>query len=206
MNYNQIKQVALSYSDREDSDTLNMMDNFLRIVESRMNRLLDVREMSQRSIMYAETDKEYYGLPKCFSGIRSIEVYNVDTPNSKTSLQYLSPEMMNAFIGSGGVQPKYTIIADQFRIYPAQIDGCIFQIVYYGDLPALSDVTPENFMSIDYPDVYIFGLLIEINSYAKDPATAQLWESRFMGAINDLKLADQIDRWSGNSLEIRAIP
>jgi len=207
MNYNQIKNVALNYADREDANTAAAMDDFLRIVEARINRLLDIREMSQRAIIsVSEEDHEYYGLPAGFSGIRSIEVKDPDVPNTRHNAQYLSNELMNMHINSSGSEVKYTIQADQFHIFPPPLIGCLIEIVYYGDLIPLSDIDPQNFMSDIYPDVYIFGLLVEISSYTKDEAAAAQWEGRFRGVVDDLSQADQVDRWSGNPLTMKVIP
>jgi len=183
-----------------------MMDSFIYIVEARINRLLDIREMAQRAEMLIVDDsKEYYGLPRCFSGIRSIEVKNPAIPDVRNVARYLSNELMNAHIVSGSREFKYTIQADQFHIYPPPATDCIIEIIYYGDLIHLDGINQSNFMSKTYPDIYVFGLLVEISSYTKDLDAAAGWEQRFMGAISDLKLADQVDRWSGTSLEMKVV-
>jgi len=198
MNYEQIKTLALSYADEEGTEAIVNMDNFLRIVESRVNRELAVQKMVVESETAIVVGQSKYGLPEDFGGIRDIEVY---TPpdGTKTTLKYFSPEQMN---NNTSGQPAYTIIADQVEIVPT-VEGQALRIAYYRRIPPLSETEDENWVSIDNPDLYVFGLMTEISAFNKDADSTNIWNSRFSEAIDAIRQYDSKARWSGTALQIR---
>jgi len=199
MNYSQVKENALLYADRAlDPEVVDRIDSFLRIVEARINRAIRVGDMVVRSQIHTLKDKEYYGLPTDFDGLRSIDLIKkgvvVDT------LQYLNPEQLNN-ANKRGVY--YNIVAGQLRIFPAQEDSTL-EIVYYQRLPPLGVGTLlENWLSLKYPDAYVFGLVAEISAFAKDKESLVLWDARFKETINEVVHSDTDNRWSGTTLAVR---
>jgi len=202
MNYTEIKNLALSYSDREDDDVIDRIDDFMRVVESRINSSTKVQKMAIRTSINTMADQEYYGLPSDFSGLRDIEIQNPDSTTSRQTLKYVSPEQMNNHAGSQSTEIFYTIIADQIQIFPAQ-DAQILEIVYYQQLPPLNSTNAENWVSVSFPDAYVFGLLVEVNAFVKDPEATMMWDARFKEALNVITSDDADTRWSGSALQIR---
>lgn len=206
MNYSEITTLALGYSDRQDDDVIDRIDDFLRIVEARINRAIDVQKMSIRTEITTQADKKYYGLPSDFNGLRDIEIYSTDTPNSRDTLSYASPEQMNDYSTNttnlANAKIFYTIIANQLHIYPPQEDKQM-EIVYFRKIPPLGATNNENWLSIDFPDLYVNGLLVEINSFVKDAEAAMLWDQRFNVSVNETNLDDKDARWSGPALVMR---
>jgi len=207
MTYDEIKALALSYADREDAEVSDRIDDFIVIVESRINRMLEVRKMSTRTQTTAIADQEYYGLPADFSGIRDIEISDLATGKFRQTRAYLTPDQMKIesaknVISGTGRQVYYTIVADQFQIYPPVTDKTI-EIIYYQNLPPLTSVSPDNWLSFFAPDAYVFGILTEINSFVKDAQTSALWDQRFNEVVKQLDYDDARDRWSGTPMQIR---
>jgi len=79
----------------------------------------------------------------------------------------------------------------------------ILEITYYQKLLALGTLQTENWLSIDFPDVYIFGLMVELSSFTKDKESALMWEQRFSDVLTAIQDNDSSNRWSGTSLEVR---
>jgi hypothetical protein len=209
MNYTQIVNAALAYADRAgDTEILANIDVFLRAVENRLNNRLNVSKMSTRTQLTTVAQQEYYGLPTDFQALRDIEIRQNDTSAERNTLRFLTPEQMNNWISSvSRTQTEsiyYTIVADQLHIWPPQ-DGMLLEIVYYRDVPELSSVTGSttNWVSDSQPNLYIYGLQVEINSFVKDAASVQLWDARFMAELQTLVESDSVDRWSGTPLQIR---
>ena len=96
----------------------------------------------------------------------------------------------------------YTVIADQIQISPIPLDK-VLEIIYYQKLPNLSADEPLNWLSEIAPDVYVFGLLVEISSFVKDATAKDLWDSRFTSAMAEMSQDDSIARWSGTALTVR---
>ena len=204
MNYTQIKQAALQYADKDKAaHVVASMDTFLRVVESRISRTLKIGKMTARATLPLLKDQEYYGLPVDFAGVRDIEIRDNLTSRDRTTLVYASPEQMNMLAKSSSTTLSYTIIANQLQIYPPQVDKLV-EIVYYQRIPELTDRRDTNWLSIYNPDAYIFGILVEINSFLKDDSATQMWESRFQAAISGIDRDDSASRWSGTPLTIKA--
>jgi hypothetical protein len=205
MNYSEIKDLALSYSDREDNEVINNLDNFLRMVESRINRKLKTMDMSVRASIETTGDS-YYGLPSDFGRLRDIE-YRQD--NKVCTLKYMSPEQLNnhqnlSVVSQVGAQIYYTLINKQIQVStPPDEDAGTIEIVYYQKIVALDATNTTNWMSSDNPDVYLCGLMVEISSFVKNAEAKLLWDDRFVEAIAEIDLDDSISRWSGTSLQTK---
>ena len=196
MTITEIRDLARAYADRTDlPDTL--LDNFLRIVEARIDKRLRIREQYSRAIIKQVADQVYYGLPPDFADLRDIQV-------DGTTLEYVNPIQMNSIVAGTETVPgcSYTIIANQLQVWPIT-DQEEMEIVYSSKLPALTTKEPTNWLSLSSPDTYVFGLLVEINAYVKDPETGGVWEQRFSAEVSSLSTADSKDRWSGSPLYVR---
>jgi len=200
MEYNDIKELALSYADREDAEVTEKVDSFLRIVEARMNRFLRVRKMSSRAVLVTDEDQEYYGLPSDFNGLRDVVLRDTLDSKTRTTMQYLNPEQMNS-ITADHTGAYYAIIGNQLQIRPAQ-ENKILEITYFQRIVELDSINTSNWMSEDYPDAYVFGLMVEISSFTKDAEAAVMWEQRFNAAMVAIETTDIKNRWSGTSLRM----
>lgn len=203
MNYSEIVDLALSYEDRTDAEVSSRIPNFLRIVESRVNRSLKTMGMCVRTRTATVEGQEYYALPEDYEGMRDIEIKDALVSTSRTTLQYATPDYINNLgniSGLGGVY--YTIVANQIQIAPVQAGGKILEIIYYRKLIPIDTTFPENWLSISNPDAYIFGLMVEISAFLKDLPAKQLWDERFKEALNDIQINDTSQRWAGTSMKV----
>jgi len=202
MNIDEIKTAVLAYSDREDEDVKKSLNTFLAVTEARLNKILRVRQQFNRAAMLVSIDQEYYGLPDDFAELRDIEVKTHVSSTDRFTPRYLSPEQMNDHITAQSSIPSYTIIADMLQLYPTS-DEWVVEVVYASKVPALTDKTPTNWLSISSPSSYIFGMMVELSAYIKDGEAASLWDTRFKEDIAQIVHQDDIGRWSGTSLQIR---
>ena len=202
MNYIEIKELALSYADRQDAEVVDRIDGFLKIVESRVNRALRLGKMSKIACIDTIEDQNMYGLPYDFAGARDVEVGIIGNTTT-TTLKYVSPEMMN--LVADGQCNVYTIIADQIHVKTTLAVGSQLSITYYQKLPALTEAANTNWASVQYPDLYVFGLLVEISSFVKSVEGFQSWDSRFSQVLSEMIHEDAVDRWSGPQLLIRSM-
>ena len=205
MRYDEIVSAAMRISDRTDDDgeVLAIIDTFFRLVESRVNKLVNVQEQTRRAVMVTDENQEYFGLPFDFSGLRDIEVKTSLTDPTRYTPGYLSPEQMNNHVTIESSKFAYTIIDGQIQLNPTTED-CVLEIVYYAKLlPLDAQSIQENWLSIEAPDIYIFGLLVEISSFVRDSEAAGLWDSRFIQEIQNMNTHDQETRWSGTALQIK---
>jgi len=206
MNYKTVKALALSYTDRKDQEVINRMDDFLRVIEARINRRIRVGNQTKRATLNTSSADQYIGLPADFGGMRDIQIQRVDPDTSVVSNaitpSYVSPEVMNQNIFLGFDGPVYTIIAGQLQLFPVTDDSQV-EIVYYATLPQLSAAIPDTWLSDLSPDVYVFGLCVEISGFVKDAQAGQIWDARFEQELARIENIDTVDRWSGAALQIK---
>lgn len=207
MNYADITNLALSYIDRiNDTDLIARIPGFLLVVEARINRALKTRQMSARAATPLIDGQEYYALPPDFAGMQDVELRTDLISKDRISLQYATPERMNN-LSLGGYSGKfvfYSIVANQLQVYPVVADK-IIEMIYYRRLPPLTAQNDSNWLSDLSPDVYTFGLLVEMNSYVKDAETAVLWDKRFVDALDGIATDDNMNRWGGPAMAVTSI-
>ena len=199
MNRKELIDLAKSYTDRTDVELNTVAPQFITLIEGRLNRVLRTLQMSARATVPVKEDVYYYGLPEDFAGLRDIQTIDAVSGETITG-EYVNPKQMNELKRSEGF--SYTIVADQVQIYPAY-DNNFLEIVYYRKLTPLQTDVSSNWLSTEYPEIYVFALCVEISSFVKDVAAVQLWEQRFQQEVERLVSRDQVDRWSGTSLRIQ---
>lgn len=205
MNYTEITETALAYADREDAELTSLMSKFLFVVESRINKKLKVAGMSARAeidLTLADLNQEVFAMPPDFGGLRSIKIVG----DEQRTMTYVNPEQLANRISKGSVGAEnariyYNMVAKELHLYPPQNIGEL-EITYYQKVDPLTVANPNNWISDDEPECYIFGLLVEISAFAKDVDSVNIWEKRFIDCIEDIKSDDMQTRWSGTSLQI----
>jgi hypothetical protein len=209
MTYEEIFDTSLAYADRTDDAVVSRVDLFMRMVESRINRLLVIEDMSIRYVFPEPNPTNgRYTLPTDFSAIRDIAIVNTLDITDRETLSLINPEQMNTATSTTNVANSlkhfYQILNNQLVIQPVVADGVSFlEIVYYGNIIPLNSSTTENWISTNHPDLYINGILVEINAFVKDPEATALWDGRFRQVIGELMDADNILVYSGTSLQTR---
>lgn len=201
MNYSDIVNLTLGYADRQDAEVTSRMDLFIKVTEARINRVLMTLDMSSRAKTLMDASIEYYPLPTNYSVMRSIKVIDNTNSASRVTLLQVNPEQMANIVNNGETQfPCYTIISGNIHVQPFYDDTHSLEIDYFQTLPPLSTNLTNNWLSDSNPDAYVFGLLVEINSFIKDGEATSLWDGRFQQAMSEITLNDAKSTWSGTSL------
>lgn len=205
MNYKEIVEAAKAYTDRYDDELAAAMPAFTRVVEGKINNALRTGDQSVRAQISMQRGQEYYSLPCDWGGFRDVELLSPGQTHG-LSLIYLSPEEMNKVSrqnnSSRGPHSYYTVIAGQIQIAPPA-DGQMLEVCYYQRLPKLSKDDDTNWLTEKNCDAYIFGLCTEISAFAKDLVAFETYKVRFMDALMDITMEDQVTRWSGPALRVQ---
>lgn len=207
MNYTELVTAAKAYADRNDIEVTNNIDTFIIMAESRINRILKTREQSTRVYSPTITDQEYYTLPPDYSGMRNIQLNESDPGSAVTAcpMYYISPEQFDTIRSSGRSGLFYTIIAGQIQIYPLQETGLTLEIVYYQTVPNLNAVDTTNWLALNHPDIYLSGMLSEIEAFVKNYEVSKAWDSKMSRSIEELSQSDITETWSGSSMVTRVL-
>ena len=204
MNYTEIRDLALSYSDREDSDIISRIDGFLYMVECKLNRLLMSNEMEVTNIINYIADSIYeYALPSDFGELRTISVITTGDVNSKIPLELINPDQMAWAKLNSSSGMYYSINNGKLEIYSSLSSTQSILIKYLQHVPKLTSIVTTNWLSDKYPDLYVVGLLVEISTFAKDWDAVSNFNTRFDAVVNDTILKDKRAKHSGNPMRVR---
>jgi len=208
MPYTDIINLALSYADCQDPEVIAKMDMFLRIVESRLNKTSGVqRQMGVMDIRYALGYQEY-SLPGDYNSVGILKhVYNYTTEANAVSYTYMpyKDNLAGTFNGTSGY--LYSIMGRSLliNVIPDQnmVDNDLLQLKYFTRLRPLTPDNLCNWVAANFPDCYVFGLLVEISSFKKDKTAAALWNERYLDSVDGIHFQDIEYRWNGPSLTTR---
>ena len=209
MNYTELVALAKAYSDREDVEVADNIDVFITMAESRINRVLKTREQTAK-VLTPTTGLESYTLPADFAGMRTIRMdspspaSDIDFSFNAAMFTYITPEQFAIKRGAGDTGTAYyTVVANQIQITPIASTGLSIEMVYYQKVPNLATLAPTNWLSVSHPDIYVAGIVAEIELFAKNYEVAKGWYDRMSVAINELDVSDTEERWSGTALSIK---
>lgn len=209
MNYTELVDAAKAYCDRIDVEVNQNVGVFVTMAESRINRTLKTTEQTHRVYTRTMAGKEYYTLPDDYNGMRAVHFNTglVDKEDSKSiQLHYATPEQMVDMQESAyDEQLKYyTIINRQLQLHNPLPNGGTIEMVFYRRVPPLTATIRNNWMADDHPDIYLAGMCAEIEMFVKNYDAAKLWDDRMTRSIEELRTNDMANRWTGNSMVMRA--
>lgn len=210
MNYQELADAARAYADRNDIEVDANLDVFFIMAESRINRVLKISKQSHRMYTRSIEGQEYYALPPDFNGMRAIQ-FNTGQPDddingSKTkTLTFITPNVMADYQSGSGEPEKfyYTLVSGQIQVYPTLPHAGTIEIIHYRRLIHLDKDNITNWMSLDHPDIYLAGLICEIESFVKNYDAASLWDSKMTRMIEELRVDNEESLWAGNTLTVR---
>ena len=166
------------------SDLSDRIPTFIRLFESRANRLLRVPEMHVEYSFTTAADTAELSLPSDFLQMRHLYV-NADP---RVVLEAMSPATLrNSYAAQSTGQPAaYTVIGNQIILAPSP-DGA-YEIVldYYQRIPGLSEDNPTNWLIETYPDLYLWGSLCMAEAFLRDDERLSVWKNAWDEATAEI--------------------
>jgi len=196
-----LKTTIADYLARDDL-TSNIPD-FITLAESRMNKELRIREMMKRSTTTTTASDDTNLLPTGFLEARDIFIDG----NPKTPLMYVTPGHYSAIYGGSETgKPKvFTVIGSEMRLGPSPDAVYTVEMLYYGRITALSDSATSNDILTNYPDLYLYGSLIEAEPFLQNDQRVQTWLALYGNAASAVKVSDEQATYTGGTLQMRTL-
>ena len=188
--YTNLKAEIIDWSHRGDIDL--KVDTFIKMAEQDMfanpDEVLKVRGQEVRST--ATTDGQYLALPDDFQSMRSLLLV---TGAGNVELIQKAPMQIRTNPTPG--QPCFFTVTSQveFDRVPDSNYGLIIQ--YYAIPTALSASNATNEILTNFPNVYLFGALAAVNSWANDTEEATIKYQSFIRAIKGANKKDKQGRY-----------
>lgn len=195
--YAELSTEIASLTHREgDTDFTGKVALFVRLLEARLNRELRVKEM-QATLASTTLTSGAATLPAGF--LAFVEVRFDSSPSytlHPRALEWIRAQDSTAT----GNATDFAITGTEVICWPptGPIKG-----TYYTEIPGL-ETNSSNWLLTKYPDLYLFGSLVEAALWAQDDAALAKWAPRASALIEAANSADQRDQFDGGILAVQA--
>lgn len=191
--YTDLKAAVADYLER--SDFTSQIETFIQLAESRLSRELDVRTEETEASISSTPGSRFLDLPPDFRVARTLwidrgagryELENV--PVGKIPVTPVNGEPL--FWSIDGTTIAFERAADQ--AYTFILRYLAFLDIASNSAPTsfwllLSNGQPANYVLTNYPDLYLFGAMIEAGDYLQDDNMVARYTSRFESALDRAK-------------------
>jgi len=196
MNYSKLKEVIADWSNRGDLES--QIPVFIEMTESRLRRdLRDKTRMTQRA--EAMVYGEYFPLP-C-NWVETTKVIAGGRPLRLTD----SFNIERVELSEG---PKfYRHSGQQLQLLPApslEADEPLrFEMEYLEFPEALSEESPTNWVLDVYPDLYIYGAMLQVAPFLMDDTRMPMWAQAYGEAVKAANGSSDKAQASGSGLRLQ---
>lgn len=188
----------MSYADllSDVSDTLDRDDvesrlpRWLKLVEARLNRLLDDPEMEVSTTLIGDGAD----LPADFGALVSIGTADGNR------LSYMGNAEYAAVLPHSGVSRYYTIREGKVYYVPGSAN---VTLVYRRSIPPLTEASGTNWLLERAPDIYFYGVLLQASAWDVDSEAAAGWKGLWDEAIAELRSDGAKRKWGAGALSPR---
>lgn len=165
----------------ERGDLTDQIPAFIQLAETRMNRLLDLREAEEDVALTAVSGSRFIDLPAAYSTPLNLW-FNWSW--GREPLRFVPPELLTTKVNS--TYPQFWAV-DGGKIAFERPAGDAYSLTLrYTMKYALSDTVTTNALLTSYPDAYLFGSLVEAADYLRDPDLKAQVLPRFDGAMQEI--------------------
>lgn len=197
--YSELKTSIADYLNR--SDLTAIIPTFIALAEAQINR--DVRHWQMENRATTSFDGQYGTRPSDW--IETIRLQLTGTGTTSMSLisqQAMADKRMSAEDVAG--KPLfYTHSESQFELYPTPDGAYAAEVLYYQQVPALSDSATGNWLLTAAPDLYLYGALIHSAPYLVEDGRTAVFAQMYGAAVNQLNLQSEASKTSGAGLKLK---
>jgi len=201
VNYGELKTLALAYAKRPDDEGLQaILDSMVELASVRIGRDVDLMEL-ERLATFDLVDN-YVSLPQDYVKMRAIWVTR---PMSKVSLDYVTPAQyadLQASVSGNHGAFYYTIMNGQIHVGPG-INS--LTINYLTKPKKLVDNQDTNYVLNAWPNLYLYGALVEIWTYLVDAEPLARAQTQYDQEVARCNRQASIARASGSAMVMRSI-
>lgn len=184
-------------------DLTEQIPTFIQLCEKRMNRELRLRVMEQTATAALPAGTHVVELPerridgdwKVFLEMRDLAW---SSTNLVRNLKYTPPDDYVVLSQPLGAPGQYTIISNRLYLLPKPDCDGELRLTYYGEIPPLSDVQTTNNVLLMFPDLYLYGTLVETGPFTRSSAPLETWAEYYAAARSKAEANEQRARFTAN--------
>jgi hypothetical protein len=178
-----------------------IIDDFIEISLSKANRSLRIPSLEGFSSLPIDSNG-FAKLPSNFIEVKEVQYFTGGREHI-LERKHISEVDFRSNSLSGGPPQIFGRYLNQLRIAPwNREDGETLNLYYYKALPPLVNDTDTNWFTEYCPEVLLYGGLIELSNYTRDPEGAAMWGGKFSEKVNELQATEDRAAYSGSSIGV----
>lgn len=163
---------------------VTQIPDFIALAEKRINSRLNSRLAEVDTTLTGTVNSRYIATPTRF--MSAIGIW-LTTYLPRIELPYLTPEQISVSNSSG--LPSYYTVDGSNIAFDTPCNIAYTFTLRYKQCYAIASTSTNDILT-NYPNVYLFGALVEACSFARDYNDMQLFESRFQTALEEAQNAE----------------
>jgi hypothetical protein len=182
------------------NDLSSVIPDFIAFAEKRMQRELRLSGLESTDTITCVAGTPDYALPADFKAFRSVNIAGDPVRN----LEYLTPETADKLFGTSSASKPYgySLIGGRIYLFYTPDSDYTVNIIYYAKPTALSEANQTNYFITELPDALLYASMVAASTHIKDDNAVQRWATLYQSEINNIKEADQEDKWSGSNMRV----
>lgn len=178
-NYTWLQAQVIDWLHR--SDLAAKVPTFITMAEARINRIVHARGMEIEATLPFAAGIGAVRLP---TGFDTPLAAWVDCESGRRALSGVVPEQLSGTTQRG--EPQYWAISGAYLAIDCPPDRARQVTLRYRGLLRLSTSAPNNSVLTKYPDVYLYGALMEAALWLRDQDSLATWSQLFDTAMKEL--------------------
>ncbi|MEX3555345.1 MAG: hypothetical protein VB131_01520 [Burkholderia gladioli] len=185
------------------ADLAAAIPSFIALTEAEVNE--DDRFRILRSVVRAAAlvSTEYVPLPADYISMQNLRVLEAPPPGRIDLVTLTQMDDLRQQYRVAGVPKCYAVLSTEMELLPKPDQTYTMQMVYYGKVPPLSAANPTNWLLQHYPNIYLYGALLQAAPYLKDDPRAATWKALYDGAADKIDISSDRGQFSGSTMKMR---
>lgn len=210
-NYGDLKALLSEWLGRTGDTTLDgRADTFIQLFEAEFTSDPEMRTYEMEEIDTHTITAAASALPSGFLEMIRLQITSVaNTPNRV--LEYVTPQRAAILdaqqaSNSAGIVRYYTVLASQIFLCPQRWfpTGATLEMAYYKFAPLATASGGVNWLLTNYPNLYLYGSLMQAAAYIDDKNTVAQWAAGMTAAIAKLGKSDRKRKIGAGPLRVGA--
>lgn len=174
------------------------IEHFVAFAQSKVARTIDLNAMLNTTSGMTTADLT---VP---TGLLRVKSFSVVDSSDTVELQGVPYRKAKNVSSTTGTPKYYAIENGSFILAPTPDQTYSLELTYYKALTPVSPTNATNWLSDTYPEVILYGALLEASLFIKDDQRAMVWKTKFDEALEEMKKSDDTMGYEEGGLQVRS--
>jgi hypothetical protein len=200
--YTNLKTSIADWLNRDDLTAV--IPDFISLAEAQIERRLPIQKLVKRAT--ATVDTPFFAVPADFVSAKSFILTSTAPVQQLIQLTQDEVDSKKTLYTTTGKPTYFAFVGGQIEVLPAPDTGYTGELTYVAKLEKLSGAVASNWLLTQYPDVYLYGSLLQAAPYLRDDERIAVWGGLYEKAIEEMIVQDQRASFSGGRLAMTVKP